>query len=333
MNAAPPPALHALDLVKTYADKRALDGFTLTVAPGTIHGLLGPNGAGKSTAVGILTTLTSHDGGTARVSGIDVSDGTSVRQRIGLVGQDAAVDEILSGHQNLVMFARLLGLSRKDAARRATELLKQFSLTEAADRPASGYSGGMRRRLDIAVSLIRNPDVLFLDEPTTGLDPQGRLDVWDAITRAASEGTTVLLTTQYLEEADRLADRISIMKDGRVIAEGTPKELKGALGGDRIDLTFGPDVAPADILAALNGTRSGADVTEDDLTVTPESTFISVPAPRGATDLTDTVRALDVAGIPPSDIALRRPTLDEVFLAVTAHPDRSHQDRPETETA
>lgn len=270
MNAAPSPALHALDLVKTYGDKRALDGFTLTVAPGTIHGLLGPNGAGKSTAVGILTTLTSHDGGTARVSGIDVSDGTSVRQRIGLVGQDAAVDEILSGHQNLVMFARLLGLSRKDAARRATELLKQFSLTEAADRPASGYSGGMRRRLDIAVSLIRNPDVLFLDEPTTGLDPQGRLDVWDAITRAASEGTTVLLTTQYLEEADRLADRISIMKDGRVIAEGTPEELKGAL---------------------------------------------------------------DVAGIPPSDIALRRPTLDEVFLAVTAHPDRSHQDRPEKETA
>lgn len=157
MNAAPSPALHALDLVKTYGDKRALDGFTLTVAPGTIHGLLGPNGAGKSTAVGILTTLTSHDGGTARVSGINVSDGTSVRQRIGLVGQDAAVDEILSGHQNLVMFARLLGLSRKDAARRATELLKQFSLTEAADRPASGYSGGMRRRLDIAVSLIRNP--------------------------------------------------------------------------------------------------------------------------------------------------------------------------------
>ncbi|HIW91258.1 MAG TPA: ATP-binding cassette domain-containing protein [Candidatus Corynebacterium avicola] len=319
MSAAQPSALHAHDLVKTYGDQRALDGFTLTVAPGTIHGLLGPNGAGKSTAVGVLSTLTRHDGGAAQVSGIDVTDGTAVRGRIGLVGQDAAVDEILSGRQNLVMFARLLSLSRKDATRRATELLDQFALTEAADRPVSGYSGGMRRRLDIAVSLIRNPDVLFLDEPTTGLDPQGRLDVWDAITSAASEGTTVLLTTQYLEEADRLADRISIMKEGRVIAEGTPAELKGRLGGDRIELTFAPEFAQCDIVAAL-------DVTENALTVTPEGTSVGVPASRGAADLTDIVRALDAASLPPSDIALRRPTLDEVFLAVTSEPHRTEQE-------
>jgi ABC-2 type transport system ATP-binding protein len=315
-----PPAIHADSLVKNYGAHRALDNFHLTVPTGSIHGLLGPNGAGKTTAVGVLTTLTSLDQGVARIAGTDVRDGNAVRARIGLVGQYAAVDEILGGHQNLVMFARLLGFRRADARRRADELLEQFSLTVAADRPVSGYSGGMRRRLDIAVSLIRHPDVLFLDEPTTGLDPRGRIDVWDAVLRAADAGTTVLLTTQYLEEADRLADRISIMSSGRVIAEGTPDELKANRGGDRVDLTFTSQVSSADVECAL---APG----ELSFTPDPDKLLVSLSAPDGPADMVDIIRRLDAANLTPTDIALRRPTLDEVFLSVTESSPSTEENR------
>lgn len=316
MSSDSPPAIHANQVVKAYGDQRALDNFTLTVPTGSIHGLLGPNGAGKTTAVGVLSTLTRLDNGTARIAGTDVHDGPAVRRRIGLVGQYAAVDEILSGRQNLTMFARLLGLRRAAARTRAEELLDQFSLADAADRPVSGYSGGMRRRLDIAVSLIRNPDVLFLDEPTTGLDPRGRIDVWDAVAGAASDGTTVLLTTQYLEEADRLADRISIMKAGRVIAEGSPDQLKRERGGDRIEATFDPGTDRATLSSALA-------VEPTAFTATPEAILASLPAPNGTRDMVEVIRRLDARGITPSDVSLRRPTLDEVFLSVTDQPSPS----------
>lgn len=297
-------AIQARGLVKTYGEHTALDGFTLEVPTGTIHGLLGPNGAGKSTAVGILTTLTRLDGGTATVAGIDVNDGRAVRERIGLVGQYAAVDEILSGRQNLIMFGRLLGMKKKEAAARAEELLKNFALSDASDRPISGYSGGMRRRLDIAVSLITKPEVLFLDEPTTGLDPRGRIDVWNAVKDVAADGTTVLMTTQYLEEADRLADRISIMKAGQVVAEGTASELKASRGDGQIDITFPIDTDRSAVHQAL-----GVDPS-DNLRVT-------YPAPNGAADLTEAIRRLDNVGLIPTDIALRQPTLDEAFLSIT----------------
>ncbi|MGP9758117.1 ATP-binding cassette domain-containing protein [Corynebacterium sp. AOP12-C2-36] len=322
MPSASPPAIHAESLVKTYGDHRALDNFTLTVPTGTIHGLLGPNGAGKTTAVGVLTTLTTLDSGTARIAGTDVRDGNALRSRIGLVGQYAALDEVIGGRENLVMFARLLGLRRRDARRRADELLEQFSLTDAADQAVSGYSGGMRRRLDIAVSLIREPDVLFLDEPTTGLDPRGRVDVWDAVLQTARAGTTVLLTTQYLEEADQLADRISIMKDGRVIAKGTPDELKRSRGGDRVDVTFPSTTTRAEVEAAVPaGWQS--------LTETTDGIHASVPAPRGTADMVDLVRRLDEANLSPTDVALRRPTLDEVFLSVTETPSDPTVPNPE----
>jgi ABC-2 type transport system ATP-binding protein len=312
-----PPAVHAEHLIKTYGDQRALDDFTLTVPAGSIHGLLGPNGAGKTTAVNVFTTLTSltgRDAGTAHVAGTDVRDAAAVRARIGLVGQYAAVDEVLGGRENLVMFARILGLRRHDARRRADELLGQFSLTDAADRPVAGYSGGMRRRLDIAVALIRRPEVLFLDEPTTGLDPRGRTDVWDAVRQAAHTGTTVLLTTQYLEETDRLADRVSIMASGRVIAEGTPADLKRRHGGDRVDVTFAPDVTRAQVTDVLPTCPAGTALS---VTESPDGLHASMPAPGGTGTMVDILRRLDAAALTPTDIALRRPTLDDVFLSVT----------------
>lgn len=299
-----PLAIQARGLVKTYGEHNALDGFTLEVPTGSIHGLLGPNGAGKSTAVGIFTTLTRLDSGTATVAGVDVSEGRTVRERIGLVGQYAAVDEILSGRQNLIMFGRLLGLKKKAAAARAEELLENFALTDASDRPISGYSGGMRRRLDIAVSLITKPEVLFLDEPTTGLDPRGRIDVWNAVKDVAADGTTVLMTTQYLEEADRLADRISIMKSGRVVAEGTPAELKASRGDGQIDITFPIDTDRTTVQEAL-----GVEPTDN--------LRVSYPAPNGAADLTEAIRRLDACRLTPTDIALRQLTLDEAFLSIT----------------
>jgi ABC-2 type transport system ATP-binding protein len=300
------PAIRARGVVKNFGTTRALDGFDLEVEAGSVHGLLGPNGAGKSTAVSVLATLLAPDAGTVEVAGIDIHRGPEVRRRIGLVGQHAAVDEILGGRQNLIMFGRLSGL-RKDAARqRAEELLDTFGLLESAGRPVSTYSGGMRRRLDIAAGLILDPDVLFLDEPTTGLDPRGRIDVWDLITGIADRGTTVLLTTQHLEEVDQLAQRISIMKAGKIIAEDTPAALKRQHGGDLVEISVPRDLDRA--CAALPGPV---------VVVDEEAGVITYPAPNGARDLIEVVRLLDAAGITPEDLSLRRPTLDEVFLTLT----------------
>ncbi|WP_245579767.1 ATP-binding cassette domain-containing protein [Brevibacterium album] len=310
------PAIRAVGLRKRYGTLDALDGFDLEAEAGAVHGLLGPNGAGKSTAVSILSTLVEADGGTAEVAGADVRrDPGAVRRRAGLIGQHPAVDEILGGRQNLVMFGRLLGLRRREAAARADELLEAFGLAEAAARPASSYSGGMRRRLDIAAGMILDPEVLFLDEPTAGLDPRGRIDVWEAVARIAARGTTVLLTTQHLEEADRLAHRVSIMKAGRIIAEGAPDQLKRQRGGDRIEIAAGDPAAAADIGRALTG-ATGPAPEVDGLTHR-----VTVPAPRGTADLSEAVRRLDAAGLAPDDIGLRRPTLDEVFLALTEKED------------
>ena len=307
-----PPAIVAEGLRKRYGATTALDGFDLTVPAGTVYGLLGPNGAGKTTAVRILSTLTRSDAGHARVVGFDVArDAGRVRRRIGLTGQSAAVDEILSGRQNLVLFGRLHHLSGRAARRRADELLDRFTLTAAAGRSVKDYSGGMRRRLDLAVSLIRTPLVLFLDEPTAGLDPRSRNHLWDAVRALVSDGTTVLLTTQYLEEADQLADRISVIDAGRVVAHGTPDELKSRTGGDRIELVVTDrhqlDAAAA-ILARVSATEPDR---HDDLR------RITAAAPHRIATLTEAVRALHDAGIAVEDIGLRRPTLDEAFLHLT----------------
>jgi len=301
-------SLAADGLRKRYGEVRALDGFDLAVAAGTIHGLLGPNGAGKSTAVKALATLIDLDGGAARVAGLDVrTQGRQVRERIGLIGQNAAVDEILGGRQNLVMFGRLYGLGKAAARERADQLLARFGLSAAADRAVSTYSGGMRRRLDIAAGLIRTPAVLFLDEPTTGLDPRGRNDVWETVREVAAGGTTVLLTTQYLDEADQLAAEISVMNHGRIIASGTPEALKRRLGGDRVTVTL-PSPDALDVLA---GRFANATVDAAARTVTFE-------VGSGVVALAEIVRVLDQLGLTPEDLVLRRPTLDEVFLTLTA---------------
>ncbi|WP_354497150.1 ATP-binding cassette domain-containing protein [Mycetocola sp. 2940] len=304
-------SLSAVGLRKRYGDVAALDDFNLAVPAGTIHGLLGPNGAGKSTAVRAFTTLIDLDAGSASVAGYDVkAEPGLVRRSIGLVGQSPAVDEILGGRQNLVLFGRLFGLNSKAARARADELLARFDLTDAAERPVSGYSGGMRRRLDIAAGLILTPAVLFLDEPTTGLDPRGRNEVWNAIRLIAESGTTVLLTTQYLDEADQLADTISVMNAGRVISTGTPDELKKRHGADRIVVTV-TDAGQLDRAAA--SVRSMSEPVIDPLART-----VTVESPSGTAGILSVVRILDAAGIDPEDLALRRPTLDEVFLVLTA---------------
>jgi ABC-2 type transport system ATP-binding protein len=307
-------AVLAEGLRKRFGRTTALDGFDLAVAPGTVLGLLGPNGAGKTTAVRVLTTLLLPDGGRAQVAGYDVvRQAARVRYHVGLVGQHAAVDEILGGRQNLVTFGRLYHLPPAAARRRADELLERFGLAEAADKPARQYSGGMRRRLDLAASLIVAPPVLFLDEPTTGLDPRGRNEVWQAIRALAAGGTTVLLTTQYLDEADRLASRISVIDRGRVIADGAPDDLKSRVGGDQIDVVVrGDHDLPA--ATAVVGRVAGAQPEVD-----PNTRRVSAPVRDRVTALTEVVRALDDAGIGAEDIALRRPTLDEVFLRLTGH--------------
>ncbi|WP_328455368.1 ATP-binding cassette domain-containing protein [Amycolatopsis sp. NBC_00438] len=300
--------IQAEGLRKRYGAAYALDGFDLAVPAGTLHGLLGPNGAGKTTAVRVLSTLLRHDDGVARVAGFDVAtEPAKVRSAIGVVGQQAAVDELLSGRQNLVLFGRLHHLGRREATRRADDLLERFDLADTGSKPVSAYSGGMRRRLDLAASLLAAPRVLFLDEPTTGLDPRSRSEVWKAVRSLVADGTTVLLTTQYLEEADRLADRISLVEHGRVIAEGTPAELKGSLGVTRIELVLtDPDVV--DAATALLARVTGAEpVTEE----------LRVSAPAEPSMLTDVVRELAATELSFADVALRHPTLDEVFLELT----------------
>ncbi|MFJ8204193.1 ATP-binding cassette domain-containing protein [Micromonospora chalcea] len=297
---------------KRYGRTTALDGFDLAVPAGTVYGVLGPNGAGKTTAVRVLTTLLRFDAGRARVAGYDVaSEPDRVREAISLTGQYAAVDEVLSGRQNLVLFGRLRRLSARRARDRAEELLDRFGLTEAADRSAGGYSGGMRRRLDLAASLVVPPRVLFLDEPTTGLDPRSRNGLWSAVRELVADGTTVLLTTQYLQEADHLADRVCVIDSGRVVAEGTPERLKARIGADRLELVV-RDAADLPTAAAVVERATGAAVTVD-----AELRRVDAPVADRIAVLMTVLRTLEDAGVAVEDVLVRRPTLDEAFLRLT----------------
>jgi ABC-2 type transport system ATP-binding protein len=304
-------AVEAHEIVKTFGDVVALDGVSVEFEEGIIYGLLGPNGAGKTTLIRVLTTLIKPDSGSARVIGVDVvADPVAVRSKIGLAGQFAAVDEFLTGRENVEMVGRLYNLSRADAAERAEDVLEKIHLIEAADRPVRTYSGGMRRRLDLAASMVGRPQVLFLDEPTTGVDPGSRLDLWDLIEELVEGGTTLLLTTQYLDEADRLADRIGVIDHGRLIDEGTPDELKDRLGGNVVEVHVTDD-DKATAAGALSSIAGGE--------LRTEGNALLIPAVGGPATLTAAVRALDDARVEPQDIGLRRPTLDDVFLALTGH--------------
>ncbi|MFZ9797147.1 MAG: ATP-binding cassette domain-containing protein [Candidatus Nanopelagicales bacterium] len=304
-------AIEANNLVKHYGEVKALDGLSLKVEQGSVFGLLGPNGAGKTTTVRVLTTLLTPDSGSAFVSGVDViNDPVHAREIMGLSGQNATVDENLTGVENLIMLGRLFRLPRKEANEKAIELLERFNLTDASKRIVKTYSGGMRRRLDLAASLIANPNILFLDEPTTGLDPRSRIMMWDVIKGLVSSGTTVLLTTQYLEEADQLADKIAVIDKGKVIAQGTADELKTQVGGERIDVVV--DETKAQLAAdALKNIASGPVVIEGE--------HVQAPVTGGGVKVVDAVRALDAASIAIKEIQLRRPTLDDVFLTLTGH--------------
>ncbi|MFI6325363.1 ATP-binding cassette domain-containing protein [Nonomuraea sp. NPDC050556] len=306
------PIIQAEGLVKHFGKVQALNGVSLSVEPGTVLGVLGPNGAGKTTTVRILCTLLRPDAGNAHIAGIDViKDPDAVREVIGLSGQYAAVDEQLTGRENLDMFGRLYHMKKARARARAEELLDRFNLTDAADRPAKTYSGGMRRRLDLAASLVVSPRVIFLDEPTTGLDPRSRNGMWDVIRDLVDEGATLLLTTQYLEEADALADNIIIIDHGRVIAEGTADALKSQVGGERMVVA----VKERDRLKELAGIAAAVGVGEPE--IDEEAHAVTVAVSDGARSLVELVRRLDADHIEPSDLALRRPTLDEVFLSLT----------------
>ncbi|HLL09394.1 MAG TPA: ATP-binding cassette domain-containing protein [Nocardioidaceae bacterium] len=311
-------AIEVRNLAKSFGSGkkqvRALDSVDLEVAEGSVLGLLGPNGAGKTTAVRVLATLLRADAGEVRVLGHDVrTHPDRVRRLIGLSGQYAAVDENLTGRENLWMFGRLYGLASKHSRSRADELLTQFDLADAGDRVAKTYSGGMRRRLDLASALIGQPQLLFLDEPTTGLDPRSRLMMWDVIRTLVRAGSTLLLTTQYLEEADELADQIAVVDHGRIIARGTADELKAQVGGERVEVVVrsAADVEPG---RALLASRCGADAIVDEHT-----RRLTAPARGGASQLMDVIRSFDDAGIAIDDVALRRPTLDDVFLSLTGH--------------
>jgi ABC-2 type transport system ATP-binding protein len=304
--------VRAEQLVKVYGKVRALDGLDLSVPEASVLAVLGPNGAGKTTAVRILTTLLDADSGTAVVAGYDVrTQAGDVRAHIGVSGQYAAVDEYLTGYENLHMVARLYGLDHRRAKARAGELLDQFALADAADRPVKTYSGGMRRRLDLAGALVASPPVLFLDEPTTGLDPRSRTDMWEVINRLVKAGTTLLLTTQYLEEADRLADDILVIDHGKAIARGTADELKAQVGGERIEVVVGSMEDTATARQVLERVAVG------EVQLDEHTRRLTAPVRGGASVLTDALRQLDAAEVAVLDVGLRRPTLDDVFLTLT----------------
>jgi ABC-2 type transport system ATP-binding protein len=307
------PAIRAEGLVKTYGSVRALDGIDFEVEEGTVLGVLGPNGAGKTTSVRILTTLLVPDAGHAEVAGIDVlRHPDRVREAIGVSGQYAAVDEHLTGRENLVMYGRLYQMGKREARDRAAQLLEEFALTDAADRPVGTYSGGMRRRLDLAGALVATPSVLFLDEPTTGLDPRSRIGMWDVITDLVKGGTTLLLTTQYLEEADQLADDIIVIDHGKIIARGTADELKSQVGGEKLSVVVARRDQVDEAVAVLRAIGEG----EPSVDVDSRRVTIAV---RGVPALTDAVRRFDDTTVTITDIGLARPSLDDVFLALTGH--------------
>jgi ABC-2 type transport system ATP-binding protein len=316
------PIVSAGDVVKTFGDVVALDGVSLEFEPGIVYALLGPNGAGKTTLIRVLTTLLKPDSGTAFVAGVDVlADPKAARTRLGLAGQFAAVDDYLTGRENVEMVGRLYGMTSADSRQRAGEVLERIGLDAAADRAVRTYSGGMRRRLDLAASMVGRPQVLFLDEPTTGVDPRSRIDIWDLINDLIDGGTTILLTTQYLEEADRLADRIGVIDTGKLVAEGTASQLKARLGGDVIELHL--DAADHEV-----GRQLVADIAGEEPLFDAALNMLTIPAPKGVHTLLETARQLDNRHIVPLDVSLRKPTLDEVFLAYTGHTAEAVAEKP-----
>ncbi len=309
------PIIRAVDVVKRFGKETlALDGVSIAIQPGTIYGLLGPNGAGKTTLIRILTTLLEPDSGEAWVAGVDVlADPVTARTKIGLAGQSAAIDGFLTGRENVEMVGRLYGLSAKESKSRAADVLKRIDLVDAADRQVKKYSGGMQRRLDLAASLVGRPEVMFLDEPTTGIDPRNRLDIWDIIRDLVADGTTILMTTQYLEEVDELADRIGVIDHGNLIAEGTADELKARIGGTVIEVVV-PEVERERAVEVLRK------VTSEEPMFEPNRGCLVVHATNGARTMIEVVRVLDEAGLTPEDLEMHKPTLDEVFLTLTGKP-------------
>ncbi|GAB4589341.1 ATP-binding cassette domain-containing protein [Nocardia sp. IFM 10818] len=332
-NPAEPLAIEADGLVKVFGEQRAVDGVSLAVPRGAVYGVLGPNGAGKTTTIRMLATLLRPDGGSARIFGRDVvAEPTAVRSLIGVTGQYASVDEKLSATENLIIFSRLLGLSKADARRKAAELLEEFGLAEAADKALENFSGGMRRRLDLAASLIAHPPLLFLDEPTTGLDPRTRAQMWETIRRLVGEGSTVLLTTQYLDEADQLADRIAVIDHGRVIADGTSDELKGSVGLSALQLTLADRARIEEARTLVGEYLSRAEGKVVEASISPEAGRITAPLPDPSitTDILIRLREHDIRV---DEINVAKPSLDEVFFALTGHGADDENDNTERSAA